>query len=709
MMATYVQGRAVMTPREYGELAKEGYNKNAIAYSCISLIAEGVASIPILLYKRGRNGKLTEIERHPVLDLLKKPNPMMPLSIYMETLTSYFMLSGNFYVHAPGVDTSSKPPRELWPIRPDTIKVVPGAFAMPMAYEVQMGGTKRFPVDPTGLKPGQILHGKTFNPIDPWYGMSPIEAAAFSIDQHNEAGKWNVALLQNSARPSGAFVFKGSLRPEQRATMKADIEEKYSGSRNAGKPLVLEGDFDYKGFSFSPKDMEWIESKHTSSRDIALVFRVPPQLLGIPGDNTYSNYREARQALWIERTIPTAGRILEYHTNWLLPLFGLQDHVLGFDKDALDALTPSRDALWDRVTKSTHISTNEKRAATGYDEKPEPEYDEVLINSSQVPLTMAAEEEPAGTVDDLAEENGADVKPKPGEKPVDDEEEADPDEGKAFELKAFGARNAVERKRLWTTAQRRRKSHERRMSSQLKQLFLIEGDRVALAVQGKSGDDAMGAAKVAIDHSREDFLRVVRFNMMGIGKDFGEATLSSAKDMHLDAGLLLTKESNLRFDSYLKHWVENHAAARISNIAASTKKRIAKEIQKTFDAEEGTPELSKRLEGLYKGFAGPRATLIARTEMVSASNAATLGAAKSTGIQGLRKEWIPSDDDRSRDGDGETTNHRALEGLKVAVDAKFEVWSHDGVDLMEAPGDQSAPVDQIANCRCTLGFSKEGE
>lgn len=695
MLAHYVQGRAQLTPIEYEKLAREGYHKNAIAYRCVNLIAQSVKSIKFVLYQEQADGTLKEIEAHPVLKLLKKPNPMMAGPKYWEHVAAYLQLSGNAYTHAPGSE-NGKAPRELWPIRPDTVRVIPGPYAMPKAFEVNAGGVKKeFPVDPTGEKPGQFLHLKTFNPLDAWYGMSPIEAAAFSIDQHNESGAWNVGLMQNSARPSGAFIFKQPVRPEQRADIRKQLEDKYQGAANAGKPMVLEGDVDFKPFSFSPKDMDWINSKDTSARDIATAFGVPSMLLCIPGDNTYANYQEARQAFWIETILPLVEDMLAAHSEWLLPLFGLKNHCLGFDKDQLDALSPSREALWKRINEAGYLTTNEKRAATGYEELDGEEYDDVLVASSQVPLAMAGaiSEEPTDP-NALADENG--------ELPEGEEDPEAVDDEKSWEHKVFNARD---KKRAWMVAQRRRKAHERRFIVQLKAVFETEAELVAEAVDGLSADAAINAAKHVIDDHRSVFQRVVQQNLLLIGKDFGEATLRSAKSERLG----LETKDQVRFDHYLKEWVDQNTARRITNVASTTKRKITAAIQEAFEANEGIPPMAKRIRDAYKGFSKSRAVLIARTETVSASNAASLGAAKALGIGNLEKEWISSNDERSRDGEPESTNHREMDGKRVDLDAKFEVPSHDGIDLMEGPGDPDAPVDQIANCRCTLGFVPRGD
>src|SRR5262249_6059682 len=142
-----------------------------------------------------------------------------------------------------------------------------------------------------------ILHLTCFHPLDDHYGLSSLEAAAVAVDTHNAAASWNKALLDNAARPSGALVYAGPdgavLSDNQFQRLKRELEDTYQGAVNAGRPLLLEGGLDWKAMSLSPKDMDFMEAKHAAAREIALAFGVPPMLLGIPGDNTYSNYQEA--------------------------------------------------------------------------------------------------------------------------------------------------------------------------------------------------------------------------------------------------------------------------------------------------------------------------------------------------------------------------------------------------------------------------------
>ena len=109
-----------------------------------------------------------------------------------------------------------------------------------------------------------------------------------ALDLHNSAMSWNKALLDNSARPSGALVYQpkdgGNLTPEQYQRLKAELEDGYQGARRAGRPMLLEGGLDWKAMGLTPRDMDFIEARNGAARDIALALGVPPMLLGIPGD-----------------------------------------------------------------------------------------------------------------------------------------------------------------------------------------------------------------------------------------------------------------------------------------------------------------------------------------------------------------------------------------------------------------------------------------
>ena len=269
------------------------------------------------------------------------------------------------------------------------MKVIPGPNGWPEAFEYTADGrTVRFAGEATpGVRP--VLHVKLFHPVNDHYGLSPIEAAASAIDTHNTASQWNKALLDNSARPSGALVYTardGNLSPEQYERLKSELEQGFQGAARAGRPLLLEGGLDWKSMSLTPKDMDFIEAKHVAAREIALALGVPPMLLAIPGDNTYSNYQEATRTFWRQTVLPLVNRTAKALSAWLAPAFAdasptnaasSDNPALSLSKrgtalelrpdlDAIEALSTERESLWSRIDKATFLTPNEKRSAVGY-------------------------------------------------------------------------------------------------------------------------------------------------------------------------------------------------------------------------------------------------------------------------------------------------------------------------------------------------------
>jgi HK97 family phage portal protein len=350
------------TPRDYHALAREGYAKNPIAFRSVRMIAEAAANVPLLLYEGAR-----EHDEHPLMKLLSRPNSRQTGADLIEQCAGYLLVSGNAYLERVSVLDEV---RELHALRPDRMKVIPGSEGWAEAYEYRAGGAAvRFSMSET---PAPILHLTLFNPLDDHYGMSPLEAAKASLDVHNAASAWNKALLDNAARPSGALVYSaagGNLSDEQFERLKNELEAHYQGAANAGRPLLLEGGLDWKGLSLSPKDMDFVEAKHIAAREIALSFGVPPMLLGIPGDNTYSNYAEANRAFYRQTVVPLVTRIASALGNWLGESFG-GNLRLAPDLDEVPALSIEREALWKRVGEASFLSDDEKRAAAGYEPLP---------------------------------------------------------------------------------------------------------------------------------------------------------------------------------------------------------------------------------------------------------------------------------------------------------------------------------------------------
>lgn len=353
------EGRAQWTGRSYASLSREGFMKNPVAHRTVRLIAEAAAAVPWLL--AGAGG---ELAAHPALKLMEKPNARMGGPDFFEALYGHLLLAGNAFVEPLAI---GEKPAELHLLRPDRMTILAGRDGWPQAYEYRAGGAvRRIAAEGDGPP---LLHLKLFHPLDDHLGFPPLAAAQVALDLHNAAARWNKALLDNSARPSGALVYQpkegGNLSPDQYERLKTELDEGYSGPMRAGRPLLLEGGLDWKSMGLSPKDMDFVEARNGAARDVALAFGVPPMLLGIPGDNTYANYQEANRAFYRLTVLPLINRTAASLSGFLSALYGEELKLLP-DLDQVAGLAAERDALWARVGTADFLTDAEKREAVGY-------------------------------------------------------------------------------------------------------------------------------------------------------------------------------------------------------------------------------------------------------------------------------------------------------------------------------------------------------
>lgn len=349
------------TARDTVSLTRAGFLGNPVGFRVVRLISEAAAALPLVLQDGERR-----YEVHPLLALLRRPNPAQGRAEFLEAIYAQLLLSGNAYVEAVAAEVGGAPV-ELHVLRSDRMAVVPGADGWPTAYDYAVGGRKHRFVMAESAAP--ICHVRAYHPLDDHYGLSPIEAAATAVDVHNSASRWSKALLDNAARPSGAIVFKGAdgqggMSNEQFERLQAEMEMHHQGARNAGRPMLLEGGLDWKPMGFSPSDMEFHKTKEAAAREIALAYGVPPMMLGIPGDATYANYQEANRAFYRLTVLPLAAKVTDSLSHWLSGFIG-EALALRPDLDQVSALAAERDAHWRRVAEAGFLTEAEKRALLG--------------------------------------------------------------------------------------------------------------------------------------------------------------------------------------------------------------------------------------------------------------------------------------------------------------------------------------------------------
>jgi len=368
------------TPKDIAKLTEAGYQNCCTVYACVNLIVEAAAGVPWMLFKKpgSSNGKREKIEEHDLLTRLHRPNPQDGGAAFIKNALAYYLIAGNSYLIKVGPERGA--PQELYTMRPDRVMILPGSKFEPIRgyrYGV-IGQHKDFGVN-------EVLHLKAFHPLDDWYGLSPIEVAAKQIDTQAMSTEWNARLLENDARPPGALRTEGALEDEQRVALRKGLKENIQGYKNVAEPFIFEGGLKWESIAITPKDMDWLGSDKLNTRKICSVFKVAPELIGDSEQKTYSNFGEARKALYVESVLPLLSYLRDEFNNWLTPAWGDERLYLEYDKNAIEALREELGAVYERMGKAHWLTVDEKRIACGKGEIKGGNV--ILVPSTLIPLS----------------------------------------------------------------------------------------------------------------------------------------------------------------------------------------------------------------------------------------------------------------------------------------------------------------------------------
>jgi HK97 family phage portal protein len=543
----------------------------------------------------------------------------------------------------------------------------------------------------TDWQPWEILHQKKFNPLDDWYGMAPIQAAAYLIDLSNDGSALYKKLLQRGFAAK-LFNFEPGVLPEadeEVSAFRADFKRR----RKDGDDLLLQG-ATVQDLGFAPKDSGILDLRTLNKRDKCAIFRVPPEMVGDSQSKTYSNYQEARRSLYTEAVIPELIELRDGLNNWLSPLF--KDAYIDIDRDAIDALSEDREKVAKRVVlmwTSDLIKRNEAREELKFDAVPEDEdgyYSEVAAADSEdtesLSMPMLGDER-----EDDEDEPAMPRVPSRNNGGRRSNRRDNPRNRRGFDVdgrdfKAFNLVSEEQKDNYWKAFERSREQYYDRIAGQVAGRFSAERREVLLAYR----DSGQQAALRAVDQQEDEWLKLFSRIYFNVAEDFGRRVLSNLK-----ADLYEVKFEEDIFSRAIRTWLASEGAKRVVGIGETTKEKIRKELIAGVQAGEGTFELTKRLESMYREFSTVRAERIARTEVISASNMGSQTAARSTGLP-LEKEWIATFDNRTR------SPHATAHGQRRDLDRPYEVM---GQRLM-FPGDGSmgATADNTIQCRCTESY-----
>ncbi len=680
------------TQQNYKEYLQK-YADISWVYSCIYTIANKAAGIGTKLYRKTNiKGKkiLEEIDDHPVLDLLEKANPIMSGYDLKESTFSFLELTGNAYWLLDRL--TGNIPSEIYPLNPHRIKIVPDAktYVNKYIYDVGQGKTIDYAKE-------EIIHFKYFNPLDDFYGLSPISAARLSIDTINFSDEYNRNFFINSAQPGGIIEVPTTLPDKIFNRLKESWDSLHRGYKKAHRPTILEGGAKWVNSGLSQKDMEFIQSKKMTREDILGVFGVPPSLVGIFEYANYANSREQTQIFWLNTEVPKITKYYNVINSFLVMRYG-DDLVAGPDLSTVEALQKDKKLLAEVneiLLRNGVITINEVREEMKKDKVSWGE--SAWLPMNLLPVSSPREEEPKeeeeegkginNYVSKSLERTGVRIKESEnGIKKVlksyikkDDEEET-----KAREI----------REKIWNHFKTFTEQWERKFKPILRSFFTKQEREVINNLRESGWKDITGNIQIV----REKEICKAKIDVIIFDKKEADKILKK-NGKPIISGVLENK-ANIEIDRYglgydfdmsnpvVARWIEARSSVYAEECNETTREELRKELKESLELGESIDEAEKRIERVYGMARGYRTERIARTEIISASNKGALESYEQSGVV-EKKTWISSRDANVRE------SHQ-IDGESIGLDGTFS-------NGLEYPGDPSGGAEEVCNCRCTLG------
>jgi len=306
---------------------QKAYEQVTWIHIAVSRIAKGVAQVPFKVYTDKGGGIFDEVENHPLISLLNKPNEEVTRLELFEATVGYLMLTGNAYWFLSSGGPGA--PTRIQVLRSDRMSIVPGRKRLVDGYVYNVG-EHHIPLDIV-----EVVHFKLFHPRSDYYGLSPIEAAAVAAESDYAQAKWNRNYFsEDKAIPAGMVIVKGTVNKTDFERFKEEWKESYGG-RQRKTAIVRANDVDWKNVGFSQKEMEFLASRKFNKQEIFDIYDLPlgatdpssTEANSVTGLNYFKEY-----TLW-----PVCTRLSEKLTQDLLPfwdekLIGRFDDIRPIDR-----------------------------------------------------------------------------------------------------------------------------------------------------------------------------------------------------------------------------------------------------------------------------------------------------------------------------------------------------------------------------------------
>ena len=356
-------------------------------YSCVRILAEAIAGLPLHVYRYNSNGgKEKAIDHSLYLILHDEPNPEMSSFVFRETLMTHLLLWGNAYAQI--IRNSKGEVMALYPLMPNKMSVDRDENGQ-LYYQYlrstdEVGGKNETVI----LKPTDVLHIPGLG-FDGLVGYSPIAMAKNAIGLAIATEEYGAKFFANGAAPSGVLEHPGTIKDPQR--VREAWQSQFGGSQNSGKIAVLEEGMKYTPISISPEQAQFLETRKFQINEIARIFRVPPHMVGDLEKSSFSNIEQQSLEFvkytldpWVIRWEQSIMRTLltpEEKKSYFVK-FNLEGLLRGDYQSRMNGYATARQNGW--------MSANDIRELENLDRIPaEAGGDLYLINGNMLPLQQA--------------------------------------------------------------------------------------------------------------------------------------------------------------------------------------------------------------------------------------------------------------------------------------------------------------------------------
>ena len=357
-------------------------------YSCVRILAEAIAGLPLHLYTYKEDGGKEKAIGHPLYLLLHdEPNPEMSSFVFRETLMTHLLLWGNAYAQI--IRNGKGEVVALYPLMPNRMTVDRDSSGQ-LFYSYQMNNSDA-PTMKTGtviLKPSDVLHIPGLG-FDGLVGYSPIAMAKNAIGLAIATEEYGAKFFSNGATPGGLLEYPGTVKDPDR--VRESWNKGFSGSQNAGKVAILEEGMKYTPISIAPEQAQFLETRKFQINEIARIFRVPPHMVGDLEKSSFSNI-EQQSLEFVKYTLDPW--VVRWEQSLSRALFTPEEKKQYFFKFKVEGLLrgdyQSRMNGYATARQNGWMSANDIRELANLDRIPaEDGGDLYLINGNMLPLVHA--------------------------------------------------------------------------------------------------------------------------------------------------------------------------------------------------------------------------------------------------------------------------------------------------------------------------------